>query len=557
MASNTSPFKTNLAHEPIPESPRQEAPTRFSPKKEFTDPVPQPSTNPDKTSDQEDSEARLLPGDPTKSSATRLGGSHLDGGVSDAGGEPAKTNPTTTKGLKAQKPTLKAAAATTAKSVTKAPKSPLTTKAPAPREPAKGSAQPAASSGNTKKLATTKSAGSKPSALDLSQASTGFVKPKPKSPTRPVKLPASLTAPTAASAQKLGNGNAAPSVRQPLSHNSTTNAATHRAASRNSILTTGSAVGAKTLKHKSSTVGRSRPSLGPPPKSNATESSGVKKEAPVDESFLAHMMRPTASSSSKTSEKAPVTPPRKHTAPTKKLDQKDGGNNAKKVLAKIQASSSKTKATKDSIKTPPSPAKQSSRPRDVVAKAAPVEAEAADPIVETNKPATETLPEAEADEGVVKSEPPVEEIAPVVAQQETAEEIIDIVKSTEESGSADVPATEEAKVAALDEPAAEEPAVEEPAARKPLVEEPTAEEYAIRSTEAVPQEPNVAEAAQQIEAAPAASSVVPEEATNEAHEFTAAEPTLNLSELSEALADIEDDAHKTEADHEDEVAASL
>ncbi|KAI9171882.1 hypothetical protein HJFPF1_01373 [Paramyrothecium foliicola] len=135
----------------------------------------------------------------------------------------------------------------------------------------------------------------------------GFSKPKTKSPTKPASLPSSLTAPTASSVSK----GSAP--RQSLSRQSGTlqnQTATGRSPSRASVSTTGAP--SKTIRRQASTISRSRPSLGPPPKkATQPESSTKKPQSQVDEGFLARMMRPTQSSSSKVAEKAPVTPPRK------------------------------------------------------------------------------------------------------------------------------------------------------------------------------------------------------------------------------------------------------
>jgi hypothetical protein len=134
---------------------------------------------------------------------------------------------------------------------------------------------------------------------------TGFVKPKPKSPTKPVALPSSLTAHTASSVSKSS------SSRQSLSQQAGGPHQTSAARSQNtSSLSTSAST--KTLKRQSSTISqRPRPSVGPPPKKTPQEVPTNKKEGPVDESFLARMMRPTQSSSSKTSDKAPLTPPRR------------------------------------------------------------------------------------------------------------------------------------------------------------------------------------------------------------------------------------------------------
>merc|ERR1712093_692204 len=139
--------------------------------------------------------------------------------------------------------------------------------------------------------------------IPASPPQPGFHKPRPKSPTRPVKLPASLTAHTASSGSKTATG-AVPPPRQPLSRasgnvQSTNSLQAHhtstRSPSRASTTTTKS-----TLTRKPSTLksGSSRPSLGPPPGALKKQPSrqSLPSSAPADDSFLARMMRPTTSS---------------------------------------------------------------------------------------------------------------------------------------------------------------------------------------------------------------------------------------------------------------------
>ncbi|KAF2200723.1 hypothetical protein GQ43DRAFT_357039, partial [Delitschia confertaspora ATCC 74209] len=116
-----------------------------------------------------------------------------------------------------------------------------------------------------------------------------FRKPKPKSPTRPVRLPSHLLAPTAASVAKHSDETAQPVTRKP------------------------------------STVSRPPPTkTAPPPRKAASRASVAPQPAKrpdsrastrgtPDDSFLARMMRPTAASASKTHEKV-SSPPRKTTS---------------------------------------------------------------------------------------------------------------------------------------------------------------------------------------------------------------------------------------------------
>jgi len=131
---------------------------------------------------------------------------------------------------------------------------------------------------------------------------SGFVKPKPKSPTKPVNLPSSLMAPTASSVSK---GAAASGKRSGGLSSGTTSG---RPASRVSVNGPG---GGRTIRKQPSSIHGSRPTVGPPPKQPSSSVASAHREKQVDEGFLARMMRPTQSSSSKTNEKAPPTPPRR------------------------------------------------------------------------------------------------------------------------------------------------------------------------------------------------------------------------------------------------------
>ncbi|KAM3504026.1 hypothetical protein MY10362_003814 [Beauveria mimosiformis] len=143
----------------------------------------------------------------------------------------------------------------------------------------------------------------KPASVKIGANDTGFVKPKPKSPTKPVNLPSSLMAPTAASAHK---GGASRQANLPQS------------ASAHAV---GASAASKPVNGKSSIVNRQRPSLGVPSINKAAqESMPNKRQSHVDEGFLARMMRPTAASSSRTTEKgAPSTPPKKPTPRTSNI----------------------------------------------------------------------------------------------------------------------------------------------------------------------------------------------------------------------------------------------
>ncbi|TRX95111.1 hypothetical protein FHL15_004196 [Xylaria flabelliformis] len=566
MASTVASFKTNLTHEAIPESPRQDTPVKFSPKKELKPSLLEPNANPDKVTDEEEPKTKMLASNPTESSATRLGGTILNGGISDA----LNSTPSTTAKAKApgaSKPAPKTVApVSTAKTATRAPRSPLPSKAPDGKEPSKA----AVSSTNSKKVATTKPAASKPAAskpvaLDLPSSGTGFVKPKPKSPTRPVKLPSSLTTHTASSAQKTGAGNAAPAPRRSLSRASgnaqhlSVNPTLHRSPSHNSISTVGTTT-AKTLKHKPSSlnVGRSRPSLGLPPKPAVKEQPAPKKEAQVDEGFLARMMRPTASSAKKTSDKAPVTPPRKQNAPTKKPDTKEAEKPAKKTVAKTPTPSTPVKTVKKTVKEQPT-AKE-------IAPAV-AQAETAEATIEKAKQSTDTAEAPVVNKKVeAEAETAAKDDATTVAQEETVDGDTETVAT-----SANIAATPEIP------PSDELEAAEVQPVSEPTTSAEVEETEAVTSVPAVSEDPlkvediedaiqEAQEPSHQLQSTESAVEVSQEDIPEAKDLVSAEEPVVEVAqtvdeplkpeetvEEAKTEAPITFDPHDT-ADHIDEVA---
>ena len=158
---------------------------------------------------------------------------------------------------------------------------------------------------------------SKPSAhksIPPPSSSSEFKKPKPKSPTRPVRLPSHLTAPTAASAAKLDHS--APAASQ-----------SERSPSRASNAST-----TKALPSKPATAATAR--LHRPPRASMPAAGTIKprerekpkvrqslaggtKPAGSTGSFLERMMRPTQSSAQKTHDKLEVAG--KHSPPSKRV----------------------------------------------------------------------------------------------------------------------------------------------------------------------------------------------------------------------------------------------
>ena len=126
-----------------------------------------------------------------------------------------------------------------------------------------------------------------------------FIKPRPKSPTKPARLPASATAPTAASAAKLdGEGPKAPAISTAAKPKANIN---------------------QTKPPRASLPARSIPAPEKPKRSQPRASMASATSKPAEGGFLARMMRPTQASKSKTHDKVEVkSPPRSSTNNTAK-----------------------------------------------------------------------------------------------------------------------------------------------------------------------------------------------------------------------------------------------
>lgn len=158
------------------------------------------------------------------------------------------------------------------------------------------------------------------------------VKLRPKSPTRPVRLPAAATAATESFAAKVGDGVLT----------SQTGAAGDRPVRRVSVLNkdrqTGSSRVPPSTASSDNRKKSSRPSLPAVHRGFERPSSRASAAGPKipEEGFLARMMRPTASSASKTHEKnEPKSPPRK-VAPVKPKRKSEGGEDGKASQAEVK-----------------------------------------------------------------------------------------------------------------------------------------------------------------------------------------------------------------------------
>ncbi|CCU74558.1 hypothetical protein BGHDH14_bghG000425000002001 [Blumeria hordei DH14] len=156
---------------------------------------------------------------------------------------------------------------------------------------------------------TPRSTGRMKSHASPSRMQSRFQKPQPKSPTRPVKLPASLTTQTASSSSKVCRA----VTKTETSHDTLGKLQNpSRSTRRLSISSRGSSA----LKGDIS-----RPSLGLGELSRKSSRQSLVSHVATDESFLARMMRPTTSSASKSADKSL---PIKQTKPISRPATKNG-----------------------------------------------------------------------------------------------------------------------------------------------------------------------------------------------------------------------------------------
>ncbi len=302
------------------------------------------------------------------------------------------------------------------------------------RKPSRASLAPSHPTRPASKPPTAAAHGSAPKTrIPASPPQTGFHKPRPKSPTKPVKLPASLTAHTASSGSKAAT--AAPPSRQSLSRASgSVQAGATRSPSRATTTSkSGLTKNPSTLRSSSS-----RPSLGPPPntlKKQPSRTNLPQNAPPADEGFLARMMRPTTASASKTAEKPPTTPP-KRSQSVKRPVTRDGP--PKHEPSKGSPAHKAHKET--TVKTVAKPVSKVSESDKVTEEP---KVEKATPIIEPAVTDISKAPEAPAEKT---------EDAPV---EKAIEEVT----------------VEQPEVVKVDEPKVEEPVTSEPAKEEQVIEE--------------------------------------------------------------------------------------
>lgn len=157
-----------------------------------------------------------------------------------------------------------------------------------------------------------------------------FTKPRPKSPSRPVRLPGSATAPTAASAAKL---DAAPTATGKPRDRVPSNPTSLRQKPARTSLSVGSKP-AEMAKDK--------------PKSRLSTASSKASEG----SFLDRMMRPTQSSSQKTHEKIEVKTPPKKTNGVRPKIKSDGSEKAKSEIVEMKGEQPTESAPSPMVQAP-------------------------------------------------------------------------------------------------------------------------------------------------------------------------------------------------------------
>ncbi|ERS99744.1 uncharacterized protein SPSK_08636 [Sporothrix schenckii 1099-18] len=410
---------------------------------------------------------------------------------------PAKPTTAKTTATKATTTTTSSKPTTTSKLPSKKPAS-TTTTATAPKLTA-GSKSSSSAAG-----------AKKPAAVQTFPPNgIGFVKPKVKSPTRPVQLPSSLTTHTASSATKAGVPR--PSLSRQSGnfltlHQPASSASAARSPSRTSTSSAAAAGGPRTLRRQSSTVSRPRPSIGPPPKQTARDHPVTRKEKEVDEGFLARMMRPTQASALKTADKAQLSPPRKQP-----------------VVAHVAAVPIATKTVR-----------KSSAPRESVA------ATATGKKVVPEAPSLANRPPA----CITRNPdfPPPTKVAESVKEEVPNPYAAAAAKETEPVKDKEGPEEEEGLV---EEDVVEEKQAEEEAAEEESIEETAEEEDAPAVAEVPVEEEEEAEDESHVESVEGA--VVKEEATDEPESAPTAEAA---SEVEKEADEDEDEGREGEEEEE-------
>ncbi|WEW59672.1 hypothetical protein PRK78_005151 [Emydomyces testavorans] len=314
-----------------------------------------------------------------------------------------------------------------------------------PRRPGRSSLSP---------VARTKSAvATRENAANLSSKhnSPDHQKPRSKSPTRPIRLPSSMTAQTASSAAKTNNPASRPQSRNDI----------NRLTRKPSSLRTDRATSKPPVPSTTIRTQPSRTSLAPPPNTALdrpkSRSSHANPRAP-DESFLARMMRPTASSANKTHDKVePKSPPR--SARTARPVRKPADRNH-------AASNHAPKAKSPEPRFPEVKSLETKSPEAKLSDVKPLEAESLEGKLSEPK-----SPEARSPEANLPEATPLEEKSLAREPEKEEPEKGEPEKEEVEKGELEKEEVEKEEVE-KEEPEKEEPEKREPEKREPGKGEP-------------------------------------------------------------------------------------
>ncbi|KAJ6021759.1 hypothetical protein N7540_007263 [Penicillium herquei] len=418
LETNATVVKNADSNEPTPAvntaSPGKETPPKKTEKRSPAASTPIPATG---ASDKP--AAKVITKRPSSINATKASVSHK---AASSAASTASKQPATT-GTKSARETAKERAGI------------LATK------PSRASLNPAV------KAAPRTTRGSTPSQESSKTSPPNSAKAGPRSPTKPVRLPASMTAQTQASSAK--GGSTAPTTGR-------TSAATSTLTRKPSSLKSAAGVGQTRSPVNATTSVRRQPSRPSLPSqtterpSSRVSSVGTSKPA-VNEGFLARMMRPTASSASKSHEK----PDDKPSQPSTTVQKSPRPSSGRTPERSAQQHKAKPMALRpQSEKTPASNKEPVSKKEPRKPKAAQPEQDSEKENVEDQTPVIPEEPEStDAHETIETSKPeaPVE-VSTAVTKEEVNEPAV------ESSADAIEPAAIEAPVEPI--PAPVEPTAE-------------------------------------------------------------------------------------------------
>ncbi|KAL3494922.1 hypothetical protein BJX62DRAFT_20577 [Aspergillus germanicus] len=276
---------------------------------------------------------------------------------------------------------------------TSRPSTTTTLKPDAPKAPVH---KPSRTSLATAAKTSTRPSRSSTPAREVAKSTTRSSDVRSSSTARPARLPASITAPNLSSSRLSTTGGTTSTLtRKPSSLKGATATTRQRA-----ITPTASSV-------------RKQPSRSPP-QSGDRSSSRMSTTKPVDESFLARMMRPTASSANKAHEKIEVKSP-----PRAKVTRAP-----RRVPSKLDTRSNRPTKDRASLVSPQEPKKEpqpvaepaETRPREVEPEIEPVQevAEQSTPEVSEQSSSRSLEPAIEIEEP--REEPAVESLAESAAE---------------------------------------------------------------------------------------------------------------------------------------------